>query len=193
MEFARWNKNNGTISLTSMVLDENAEGLERYEDATSRGVRHTHAKDRSGKRVLRSYFFDMLRNIDERNKAQNNRDEREDEKQSDKEMEKEAIAEAPSANEREDFMSQGSLYVESHNEEYESTNPHVTSSSDESKQMEQEKEDAIAKRKKEEEEKQKEEKENQEAMAEEGEVGTQSEVRYHCACLRVLLYQYNLL
>jgi len=153
-----------------MVLDENAEGLERYEDATSRGVRHTHAKDRSGKRVLRSYFFDMLRNIDERNRVQNNRDKREDKKQSDKEMEKEAIAEAPSANEREDFMSQGSIYVESHNDESDSTDPFVTSSSDESKQMEQEKEDAIAKQKQK--QKQKEEKENQE----EGEVGTQSEV-----------------
>lgn len=90
-------------------------------------------------------------------------------------MEKEAIAEAPSANKREDFMSQDSHYVESHNEEYESTDPFVKSDSKESKQMEQEKEDAIAKQK----QKQKEEEENQE----EGEVGTQSEVSCTAAFL----------
>jgi len=142
MAFAIVKKNDdGTITLTNLELDEDAEGLAAFEDATSQATGHTHAKDQSNNYVLRNYLFRALANLPSRNKVQKGRDVAKKKQQNDT---KNAIAkiddeDTPSASETEDLMS--SSFVPEYRPN--STDRFANSSSEEYQEMEREKEEAI--------------------------------------------------
>ena len=142
MAFATARKNDdGTITLINLELDEDADGLAAFEDASSQVKNHKSAKNGSGDYVLRRYLFKALQDLPSRNKTQDKRDVAKKKTEDDTKTAVAAIddKDTPSASETEDLMSSSVVPEYRPN----STDRFADSKSMEYQEMEREKEEAI--------------------------------------------------